>query len=913
MPIDSRHAQPEALLADSAWMRTLALRLVRDPGSAEDAVQDTWLAALKRPWPGGRPPRTWLATAVRNALRSRNRSDGRRTQRERVSARPEAQPSAAELARRVEAQKLLAEALMRLDEPQRSCLMLRYAEGLSPAEIAASEQVPLGTIHSRLKRGLDRLREDLDRRFGGERREWALVLLPLARPRSTLVASATRTPLAVAGGGWIMKKMLAYAAMVGLLGLLGAGLWFALRGLSTSSLQGNQGGLEAPLLVAQEGAEPGSGTLPTDTAERAALASIEEPADEAALPHPTAPGWWLVGAVTGIDDAPADTQTSVRVEGLWEFLSDWVVVETVVEETLECAASGFELGISDLFLKEWRLLHRLRVTVTHPGYTTSEQLIHLDRGRRQGGYLPTQNVVFEVQAELGPLPAVLLGHLVLPHDVDPDLVTVALVPSDVRGRPAKDGWVTTNPDQAGDYRLGAQSLGKHWVVTYINTSRLVNADQLAECRTDLQYPVHGIEPGFQELSVGAGEVRLETMTLSEGRVLEGRVLLGNGPAGVALSVNAYHEWPANTEPIGPDKVLHWTGDAFEYVVLSTVTDAQGRFRISGLHSKPLDVRLGSVMWEGRSVWTRSSGGRYSIAVSLDEPATGVELRWNVGLFLGLLQGPSQPTRYHLGRPDAKSFFAFKTGPGNRVAWFFQDGLEYELQFLRPGLSSKRFALEYGLYAPGAWLPVPFTPDLETSSMRVHLHGDPQREAEWFEVRFAPAHESEANLQDTSDQASWYYFYRNDGDEYFLSTLRPGWFDVEIMPIREREFDEHGEQVRRERSLAHEYYRVELREGETLDLDVFFRTGGRLRIEPGPQADARAGNARYRLFDAAGIPLRLDFGYELDLELDKTYEHPRVLAPGSYELVLIIDRAGTETVSTFPVEILAGETTRVEVQ
>ena len=87
----------------------------------------------------------------------------------------------------------------------------------------------------------------------------------------------------------------------------------------------------------------------------------------------------------------------------------------------------------------------------------------------------------------------------------------------------------------------------------------------------------------------------------------------------------------------------------------------------------------------------------------------------------------------------------------------------------------------------------------------------------------------------------------------------------------------------------------------------------MRIEPGPEADAGAGNARYRLFDAAGIPLRLDFGYELDLELDKPHEHPRVLAPGSYELVLIVDRAGTETVSTFPVEIHAGETTLVEVQ
>lgn len=912
MPIEPRNPEPQALLADGAWMRALARRLVRDPGSAEDAVQDTWLAALQRPWHGGRPPRTWLASAVRNALRSRTRSEGRRRRRERASARPEAQPSAAELARRVEAQKLLAEALMRLEEPLRSCLMLRYAEGLSPAEIAATREVPLGTIHSRLKRGLDRLREDLDRRFGGAGREWALVLLPLARTRSTLVAGATRTSLAAHGGAWIMKKMLAYAALVGLLGVLGVGLWSALERPRTGSPRGAHGGIEAPPLAPLAAAESKIGAVSADLGERSALFPIEEPGGQAAPPRPTAPGWWLVGEVIGIDQTQAGTQTTLRVEGLWEGDSDWLLVETVVEETLEHVAGRFELEISELFLKEWRLLHRLRVTVAHPGYTTSRQLIHLDRGLRQGGYRPTQNVVFEVRAELGPVPAVLLGRLVLPEGVDPELVSVALVPPDRRGLPAQGDWVLTHPDGAGDYRLEAQALGKHWVVAYVTTSRMVEAYQLAECRTDVQYPVHGIEPAFQEVQVGAGTSTLEPMLLSEGGVLEGQVLLADGPAGVPLSVHAYHEWPARTQPIGPHRVLHWTEFAFEYIVLSTVTDEQGHFRISGLQEKPLEVRLGSVIWEGRPVWTRSSGGRYGEWVSLDEPATGVELRWNAGLFLGRLQDSARPTRYHLGRPHAASYFAHEIGPGNRVAWFFLGGRGNELQFLRPGLSSERFALEFGVYPRGAWVPVPFAPDPVTSALRLHLHGDPQREAEWFEVRFTPAHEPGVVLEHKSDQASWYYFYRDGGEQYLLPVLRPGRFDVEISPLRERELDQRGAWVKREQSLAHEYFRVELPEGETVDLDVHFRTGGKLKLHTDLEAGAEGGTARYRLFDAQGIPLRLDFEYELQLDLDEVHEVPRTLAPGSYELVLIVDRGGTETVSSFPLEIHAGETTLVEI-
>jgi hypothetical protein len=51
----------DTLLAESAWLRRLALRLVADAARADDAVQDTLVAALEREPAGARPGRAWLA------------------------------------------------------------------------------------------------------------------------------------------------------------------------------------------------------------------------------------------------------------------------------------------------------------------------------------------------------------------------------------------------------------------------------------------------------------------------------------------------------------------------------------------------------------------------------------------------------------------------------------------------------------------------------------------------------------------------------------------------------------------------------------------------------------------------------------------------------------------------------------
>lgn len=166
--------------AHRPWIRSLALRLVRDAARADDLVQETFLAALEQRPSAGRSLRPWLRSVLTRRFAFGLRSDERRRARERESAAHEELPSSSELAEEAEQHARLVQALARLREPYRTALLLRYYEGLAPAAIAERLDLPGATVRSHLKRGLDELRAQLDREQGGERRAWCLALAPLA-------------------------------------------------------------------------------------------------------------------------------------------------------------------------------------------------------------------------------------------------------------------------------------------------------------------------------------------------------------------------------------------------------------------------------------------------------------------------------------------------------------------------------------------------------------------------------------------------------------------------------------------------------------------------------------------------------------------------------------------------------------
>jgi RNA polymerase sigma-70 factor (ECF subfamily) len=167
---------PQELLAHGEFLRRLAARLLGD-GAADDVVQETYAAALERPPPDRSRLPAWLARVARNLSLRRRRTEARRAAREARAPARAAAAATADIAARLEIQRLVVAAVTALPEPYRATVVLRYFDGLGPAEIARRTATSPRTVETRLRRALERLRADLDRRD----RAWTLALLPLLR------------------------------------------------------------------------------------------------------------------------------------------------------------------------------------------------------------------------------------------------------------------------------------------------------------------------------------------------------------------------------------------------------------------------------------------------------------------------------------------------------------------------------------------------------------------------------------------------------------------------------------------------------------------------------------------------------------------------------------------------------------
>jgi RNA polymerase sigma factor (sigma-70 family) len=171
----------DSLLAQARWVEGFARALVRE--DSDDVAQDAWLAAIQHPPATTGSPRPWFATVMRNLKRMRFRGAARRRAREEASAPEDHVPTPGELAHRMELQRRLATAVIALDEPQRSTVVLVFYEGLSPAEVARQQGVPATTVRSRVRAALATLRDRLDAEDGGDRGRWKLALAPIAAPK----------------------------------------------------------------------------------------------------------------------------------------------------------------------------------------------------------------------------------------------------------------------------------------------------------------------------------------------------------------------------------------------------------------------------------------------------------------------------------------------------------------------------------------------------------------------------------------------------------------------------------------------------------------------------------------------------------------------------------------------------------
>lgn len=171
----------------SEFLTRLARELVRDPHTADDLVQDTLVTALEHP-PQGEITRggwrAWLATVLRHRAERKSRESDARRRREHEVARLEAtDPAHGHSEERERLRARLAEAVLALDEPYRSVVILRWREGKSPREIAELQGITYEAARQRLSRATAMLRAQLERDFG-MRSNWGFALAAVPSPSS---------------------------------------------------------------------------------------------------------------------------------------------------------------------------------------------------------------------------------------------------------------------------------------------------------------------------------------------------------------------------------------------------------------------------------------------------------------------------------------------------------------------------------------------------------------------------------------------------------------------------------------------------------------------------------------------------------------------------------------------------------
>ncbi len=155
----------------------LVLRILHSREEAEDVLQELLLQVWKRASDfdeaRGRPF-TWLVTLARSRAIDRLRSLGARDRATTESARdagPEPWSDAADDAIRSEQSEIVRQALAELPEEQRQALLLAYFEGLTQTEIATRLGAPLGTVKTRMRSGMIKLRELLRGKVAGAGQE----------------------------------------------------------------------------------------------------------------------------------------------------------------------------------------------------------------------------------------------------------------------------------------------------------------------------------------------------------------------------------------------------------------------------------------------------------------------------------------------------------------------------------------------------------------------------------------------------------------------------------------------------------------------------------------------------------------------------------------------------------------------
>jgi RNA polymerase sigma-70 factor (ECF subfamily) len=154
----------------SGLVYSLAFRVLNDSKEAEDIIQDLFLQIWDKAGsydPNLGKPISWILTLTRNKAIDRLRALHRRYRflAEQPLDNPAAPPVSADSSGVFDQDRaiLLRSAVRNLPFEQRQAIEMAFFGGMTQNEISESLQQPLGTIKARIRRGMLKLRDTLER------------------------------------------------------------------------------------------------------------------------------------------------------------------------------------------------------------------------------------------------------------------------------------------------------------------------------------------------------------------------------------------------------------------------------------------------------------------------------------------------------------------------------------------------------------------------------------------------------------------------------------------------------------------------------------------------------------------------------------------------------------------------------
>ena len=151
----------------SAKLYGICLRILRDEGEAEDVLQEVFVSVWRnasRFDPSRASPITWLAVMARNRAidRLRSRKAGSASIEEAAELASD-EPSALDLLETEQQAGRLHDCLKELEERPQAMIRAAFLDGATYSQLSERENVPLGTMKSWIRRGLQRLKGCLER------------------------------------------------------------------------------------------------------------------------------------------------------------------------------------------------------------------------------------------------------------------------------------------------------------------------------------------------------------------------------------------------------------------------------------------------------------------------------------------------------------------------------------------------------------------------------------------------------------------------------------------------------------------------------------------------------------------------------------------------------------------------------